>query len=128
VITNQHADPGRIEALRRHGVEILQTEPSQSEKLEAMEIASLLAAKGVTRVLIEGGGTLAASFVKAGLVDEVVWFQSGKLIGADGIPALGPIEVHQVAQSPAYQRMRVEVIAEDTVTYYVRRAPPSGDT
>jgi diaminohydroxyphosphoribosylaminopyrimidine deaminase/5-amino-6-(5-phosphoribosylamino)uracil reductase len=41
---------------------------------------------GVMHVLCEGGGTLAASLVKEGLVDEFAFFIAPKLLGSDGLP------------------------------------------
>ena len=40
----------------------------------------------VMHVLCEGGGTLAASLVESGLVDEFAFFVAPKLMGADGLP------------------------------------------
>jgi diaminohydroxyphosphoribosylaminopyrimidine deaminase/5-amino-6-(5-phosphoribosylamino)uracil reductase len=55
-----------------------------------LDLAALLAAlcaRGVRAVLLEGGPTLAGSFVAAGLVDRVVAYLAPVLIGA-GLPAL----------------------------------------
>ena len=40
----------------------------------------------VMHVLCEGGGTLAASLVEEGLVDEFAFFIAPKLMGSDGLP------------------------------------------
>ncbi|MGB6568261.1 MAG: dihydrofolate reductase family protein, partial [Xanthobacteraceae bacterium] len=48
----------------------------------------LLAAKGITRLMVEGGPTLAAAFLAADLVDEAILFHSAKPVGPDGIDAL----------------------------------------
>ena len=41
-----------------------------------------LAARGVSDVLLEGGPTVAAAFVRAGLVDEVLAYLAPALLGA----------------------------------------------
>ena len=46
--------------------------------------ARILADRGLTRVLIEGGGDVAAAFLKADLIDEIAWFRSNTVIGGDG--------------------------------------------
>lgn len=56
-----------------------------------------LAAEGLTTVLVEGGGQLAAALLRAGLVDEVHWLIAPGLIGADGRPALGPLALDSLA-------------------------------
>ena len=59
-----------------------------------------LAAKGLTRILSEGGSTLAAALVQAGLVDELALFSGAALIGAEGHPALGPLSLATLADAP----------------------------
>ena len=49
---------------------------------------AILAAKGITRLMVEGGPTLAAAFLAADLVDEAILFHSAKVVGPDGIDAL----------------------------------------
>lgn len=53
--------------------------------------------RGIRRVLIEGGPTLAAAFVTAGLVDEYLMYLAPTLLGA-GLPALGDIGVTTIGQ------------------------------
>ena len=83
--------PGAAEqALREAGVEVLRVAAS-SGGLELAAVLKLLAARGVTRLMVEGGPTLAAALLRADLVDEAVLFHSAKIIGARGIDALNPV-------------------------------------
>lgn len=50
-----------------------------------------LGARGLTRVLCEGGGGLAASLVGTGLADWLAVFSAGRLFGADGTAGLAPL-------------------------------------
>lgn len=54
-----------------------------------------LAGEGVQSVLLEGGPNLAASFVRHGLVDRVVWFLAPKLLGA-GASAVGHLAIEGI--------------------------------
>jgi diaminohydroxyphosphoribosylaminopyrimidine deaminase/5-amino-6-(5-phosphoribosylamino)uracil reductase len=47
----------------------------------------------VTSLLLEGGGGLAASFLAADRVDEVVLHQAPDFYGADGVAACAPLPV-----------------------------------
>ena len=78
-----------------------------------------LAAKGLTRILSEGGGTVAAGLVKAGLVDELAMFTGGVLIGSEGHPALGLLSLLKLtdAQRPILRENRM--IAEDIFSKWV---------
>ncbi len=46
------------------------------------EVLAELAGRDVQHVLLEGGPTLAAAFVRAGLVDAVRWYVAPALLGA----------------------------------------------
>ena len=66
-----------------------------------------LAQEGLTTVLVEGGGRLAAALLRADLVDEVHWMLAPKLIGGDGRDALGPLGLEKLADALAIEPMQV---------------------
>jgi diaminohydroxyphosphoribosylaminopyrimidine deaminase/5-amino-6-(5-phosphoribosylamino)uracil reductase len=57
-------------------------------RLDIDEVLKALAGEGITRLMVEGGPTVAASFVAADRVDEAVLVRADREIGADGIDAL----------------------------------------
>jgi diaminohydroxyphosphoribosylaminopyrimidine deaminase / 5-amino-6-(5-phosphoribosylamino)uracil reductase len=73
--------------LLANGVTVLRS-PESTDPLDLKDALAFLAAKGITRLMVEGGPTLAGAFLAADLVDEAVLFHSGKVIGPDGIDAL----------------------------------------
>ena len=50
-------------------------------------VLKLLAAQGITRLMVEGGPMLAESLIGADLVDELILFHSAKTVGPEGIDA-----------------------------------------
>lgn len=44
---------------------------------------------GLLHVLVEGGGELAAAWLRTGWVDELVWFVAPLVIGGRGVPSVG---------------------------------------
>jgi riboflavin biosynthesis pyrimidine reductase len=56
-------------------------------------ILERLAAAGVESLLLEGGPTLNAAFLAAGLLDELFWTIGPRLVGADGLPIVAPIDL-----------------------------------
>jgi diaminohydroxyphosphoribosylaminopyrimidine deaminase / 5-amino-6-(5-phosphoribosylamino)uracil reductase len=80
--------PNRAEeALRAQGVEVLRATASAG-RLDVAEVLQAIAARGITRLMAEGGPTLAAVLIAADLVDEAVMFTSPRIVGGDGIDAL----------------------------------------
>ncbi len=101
---------------------------AQVERVEAGEegrptVEAVLAAlekRGIGSVLIEGGGQVAASFLKAGAVDRIEWFRAPVLLGAEGRPGVGGLALEKLAQAPKYRRVAVEVLGDDLWERYAR--------
>jgi diaminohydroxyphosphoribosylaminopyrimidine deaminase/5-amino-6-(5-phosphoribosylamino)uracil reductase len=75
-----------------------------------------LAAEGLTRILIEAGGTFAAALIRAGLVDELALFQAGCLIGAEGRTVLGPLGIAALQDAPRLRLVEATTCGPDTLT------------
>jgi diaminohydroxyphosphoribosylaminopyrimidine deaminase / 5-amino-6-(5-phosphoribosylamino)uracil reductase len=67
------------------------------------EVLAALHADGVQHVLLEGGSTLSAAFLRAGLVDRAIWFLAPVLLGA-GAPAVGDLGIATIGEA---MRLRV---------------------
>lgn len=89
-------DPGPWTAL---GAECLAVEAG-AEGVDPAGALAALAARGITRVFCEGGGQLAASLLRAGLVDELHLFTAGAAIGSEGRAMLGPLGLQRLASAP----------------------------
>ncbi len=76
----------------------------------------LLAAEGLTRILIEAGGQFAAALIRAKLVDELALFQAGCLIGGDGFPVLGPLGLIALNDAPRPRLIDATTLGPDTLT------------
>lgn len=68
-----------------------------------------LAARERRAVLLEGGPTLAAAFLRAGLVDEVVAYVAPVLLGA-GTPTLGDLGIATIADAVRLELRDVTVL------------------
>ncbi|MFN3954669.1 MAG: bifunctional diaminohydroxyphosphoribosylaminopyrimidine deaminase/5-amino-6-(5-phosphoribosylamino)uracil reductase RibD [Pararhodobacter sp.] len=92
-------------------------------RLDIGDALQELGARGVTRVLCEGGGALAASLVAAGFVDDLVIFSAGHLFGGDGAAALGPIGLTEIGAKPFTLLARLPC-GEDLMHHWRRRDFP----
>ena len=72
-----------------------------------------LARRGVGSLLIEGGGQVAASFLRAGLVDRIEWFRAAILLGGEGRPGVAALALQTLADAPRFRRLAVEPLGDD---------------
>ena len=122
-VTLGSADPGRQKALRDAGVLVIPTEPDASGRIDLNVAFRLLGDRGLTRLLVEGGGRLAAALLRAGLVDRLVWLHAPLVLGGDGIPAVAELERAALGEAPGFERLSSEILGEDQLTLFrARRA------
>ena len=118
LVTSNGGDRARLEALSNAGITAIEVDADAAGHPNPTAVASALAARGLTRVLIEGGGKLAASYLAADLVDRIVWFHAPKLIGGDGLPAAHSFGVDYLAKAPLFLRTGIAEIGDDIVETY----------
>jgi diaminohydroxyphosphoribosylaminopyrimidine deaminase/5-amino-6-(5-phosphoribosylamino)uracil reductase len=117
-LVRQSADDARVEALKAAGVEVLRVLAGRDNRVDPDDALRALGDQGLTRVLVEGGGTLAAALLKAGLVDRLVWFRAPVAIGGDGVPALGGLDVAKVAAAYGFVRHSASAVGADLMETY----------
>lgn len=98
------------------GARTIKCAASPDGRVDLRDAMSQLAARGLTRILCEGGATLAAALIRARLVDELALFSAGKLIGAEGHPALGPLDLATLAEAPRLHLLSQETVGPDTIS------------
>ena len=94
--------------------------PTAQGHLDLTAALHLLAAEGITRILSEGGGTIAAALIAAGLVDDLIHLTAGKLIGGDGTASLGPLAVRNLANAPVFRPIGHQTLGPDTLSHWSR--------
>ncbi|MNU32456.1 bifunctional diaminohydroxyphosphoribosylaminopyrimidine deaminase/5-amino-6-(5-phosphoribosylamino)uracil reductase RibD [Brevundimonas sp. CEF1] len=83
-------------------------------------VLDALTARGVTSLLIEGGGRVAASFLTAGVVDAIEWFRAPILLGGEGRPCVASLALAKLADAPKFRRLGVEPVGDDLWERYAR--------
>jgi diaminohydroxyphosphoribosylaminopyrimidine deaminase/5-amino-6-(5-phosphoribosylamino)uracil reductase len=89
VVAGDDAPAGPELALRALGADVARV-VQKAGQLDLTAVLKLLATRGVTRLMVEGGPTVAAALLAADLIDEAVLFHSGLMIGDDGVNAFEP--------------------------------------
>jgi diaminohydroxyphosphoribosylaminopyrimidine deaminase/5-amino-6-(5-phosphoribosylamino)uracil reductase len=116
VMTSRKPSAIAEEILQQKGCKVFRVGDSAG-KLDLGEVLELLAGEGITRLMVEGGPTVAASFVAADLVDEAVLVRSDKTIG-EGIAPLAGMSLDALTQH--LQAAGSERLGADTLETYAR--------
>jgi len=100
-------------AIEAMGSEVIAV-PGRAGALDLAHGLRELGEAGLTTLLVEGGGGLAAALLRAGLVDELHWILAPKLLGSDGRPAIGPLALPRLADAPQLEVLRTRRLGRDT--------------
>jgi diaminohydroxyphosphoribosylaminopyrimidine deaminase / 5-amino-6-(5-phosphoribosylamino)uracil reductase len=87
---------------------------------EMSQVAAALAGQGLRRLFVEGGGEVAASLLRAGLVDRLEWFRAPIVIGGDGHAGVGDLFLDALADAPRLRRVDLRVLGDDVWESYER--------
>lgn len=79
-----------------------------------------LCKQGLTRIFCEGGGQLAASLLKVGLVDQLVVMNGGKVFGAEGQPSVGSLGLAKLIEAPHFDLLETRAIGPDVLQRWRR--------
>ena len=101
-------------------VETIPAKLGADGRLDLDQALRALAARGISRLLVEGGGTLAAGLIRIGSVDRIEWARAGSLIGGDGLPAIGPLGVQRIADMQSFSLAESRVLGDDILSIYER--------
>jgi len=114
------ADPARKTALQEAGAKIFEL-PENPAGVDLPQAMRLLARLGLTRILAEGGGTLAAGLLRENLVDRLAWFHAPAIIGGDGWPAAQAFGVTALSAMPRFTPVAQERWGDDMLSTYTKR-------
>jgi diaminohydroxyphosphoribosylaminopyrimidine deaminase/5-amino-6-(5-phosphoribosylamino)uracil reductase len=102
-------DATRRRALESAGVEILEV-PAENGRVSPPAAAEALAARGVTSLMVEGGGEVLGSFLAARLVDQVALFRAPLLLGGSGSrPAFGGPDPSEIGDALRLEPVPAEI-------------------
>lgn len=128
VVVGPFAPPDRVAALRDAGAEVVTLDGPKGRPSVAAALAELHR-REVRSVLLEGGGTLAWSFLEAKAIDRVAWFIGPKLLGGNGATPLGGLGVTTMDEATELADLRSEMSGDDLLLTARVRYPgaPSED-
>lgn len=119
ILTRDGADPARRRAMESAGVTLINVGPAEPG-VDLSQSLQALAERGLTRLMVEGGASLAAALLRADLVDRIAWFHAPTVMGGDGWPAARPFGVTALADMPRFERVSAQAAGVDFFTEFRR--------
>ncbi len=113
------AECEKSEALRAVGVKVHAV--TDQDGLSLTESLDIMGQGGIRSLLVEGGGMLIASFVRAGLFDTIHWYRAPVLLGGDGRDCVGTLSLTNMGQAVRLHRMKVSTVGQDLHEIYVKK-------
>jgi len=121
VIGSETAEAAAATRLGAAGAQVIRVATDLTRPgFDLAAVLHALCEKGISRLMVEGGARVAASFVAAGLADEIWLLRGPGSVGADGVPALDAMPLAAITQSPTFRVRASETLDKDTLTIYER--------
>lgn len=116
VLCTRQAGTAKEHALGKAGIAVIRI--GDGPAIDPMLALAALAKQGVTRLLVEGGAQIAASFIKAGVVDQIHIFQADRIIGAPGVDALSGRALEDVLTGSDFELISQKPVGQDLWSVY----------
>ena len=114
VVTTEHSPVARRRELRARGVGVRVVEPDPVCGVDLAATLALLRESGVRSLLVEGGGAIITSFLRARLADRVIVGIAPRILGA-GTEAVGDLSVARVSEGLRLNGRSVHALGEDVL-------------
>lgn len=121
IVTGQCFSSERTLPFTEKGVRVLMAKQTEQRKLDLDSVLRLLANEGITRLLVEGGASLAHSFLTSEKADEIILIEGNIAIDCGGLPAFTVAGPELVAQNRSYSLSETRALGQDTLRRYVKR-------
>ena len=107
-------------ALADAGVQVVQVKALGEDRPDLKDVLQALETHGLRSFFVEGGGQVAGSFLRCGLVERIEWFRAPIVLGGEGRPAIGALAVAALAEAPHFRRVEVSALGDDLWERYAR--------
>ncbi len=105
-----------LQPYRDAGVEVIET----AGEGDPGAVLSALGARGITRLLIEGGAQTAAAFLAADQVDRLAWMRAPGILGGDALAAIGDLGLDRLSAMRRFELQSAQTIEGECLETYRR--------
>ncbi|WP_416877907.1 RibD family protein [Litorimonas sp.] len=110
-ILTRSDEGGEAQALKDLGAQLISV--PYNDGLSLTHSLDSLFNLGIRTLLLEGGGTLAASFLRGNLVDTIEWFRAPVILGAEARPAIGNLGLANINAIYRFDRTELNEVGSD---------------
>lgn len=120
VMTCQPAGHSHAQALLAKGAEIISVIANDRGQIDIHAAMRVLADRGITRLMVEGGAHILSSFYQASLWDELALFQAPVILGNDSHAAWQELGLEKLSDSQRLKLVEQKMIGNDIYTCWKR--------
>ncbi|MAU41695.1 MAG: riboflavin biosynthesis protein RibD [Kordiimonas sp.] len=121
IVTTQPETHPKAQAFISVGAEIVFLEKTSEDlQIDIGELLTALAARGITRLMVEGGSHVNASFLQQRVVDRLLWFRAPLIIGGDGLNAIQACGVKILDQAHRFSQVTYRPLEDGQLEIYER--------
>ncbi len=119
LIASEDAPKDSERKLAEAGAEVIRV-PSKQGRVDLQAAFRVLGARGLTRILVEGGPILSATLLQNDLVDEAIIVRSPQALGDDAINALEGLPLEALSDSPKLKIIERRMVGVDSLMHLFR--------
>ncbi|WP_342366151.1 bifunctional diaminohydroxyphosphoribosylaminopyrimidine deaminase/5-amino-6-(5-phosphoribosylamino)uracil reductase RibD [Stappia taiwanensis] len=120
VLVGNGADYARTDALRDAGCTVVRLATLANGRIDPLVALRALGQRGLTRLLVEGGASVARAFVDRGVADEVIISRGNIVVGEGGIPPFGDRGIDFFERMPDYRLVARQCHEGEQLQHYRR--------
>lgn len=98
---------------KRGSVEVLSCRADREGRVDLKDLLKKLGKRGVMTLLVEGGPTVASSFIRRKLVDKIALFVAPAFLGENGLPLFSEIAIPSLSKMPRLKNISCREIGPD---------------
>ena len=115
------SDSNEVKHWEKKSDKLLRVNHFEDGSLDLSDMLQKLGSEGITSIFCEGGGSLAASLIKADLVDDLIVYSAGVLIGGDGLASISELGLKKLNASVRFSLVSEKVVGGDLCHHWCRK-------
>lgn len=115
IFCGDNPDARKRKSLEKAGARVIPVGTGENGFLDLAQVLRELGKNQITSLLVEGGGRVHGSFLRAGLVDQVSIFLAPFFLGADAVPVVDALSLASVRDGRRFVTSRVKRFDDDVL-------------